>query len=237
MKGILLLERMRPGLRLSVALFLALALLTSIAATPAAAAEKPSDHQYKPRDHNNNHHNNNNHNNNNGGGSASDPDQESEQETDSGDVDQSFTVTGGGDNSNQCAGLQGEAQSGNAQDQIDLLQANSEADDFEFDEVGSSIESNPENSTDCSQSVNQAASASANKGFCTWSGSWCLWSKDASWWYWDGAARWGPYLSMTTASNVAKGALNTAGGLTTLGVLGTLGLAGTGLMIRRSRSS
>ena len=86
--------------------------------------------------------------------------QESEQEAESGDVDQSFTVTGGGDNSNQCVGIQGVANTGNAQNQIDLIQYGSEADDFEFDEVGSSIDVSPENSTSCDQQVNQAASAS-----------------------------------------------------------------------------
>jgi maltose-binding protein MalE len=86
--------------------------------------------------------------------------QEFEQETESGDVDQSFTVTSSGDNSNQCAGIQGVANTGNAQNQIGVLQYASDADDFEFDEVGSDISVSPENSTDCDQQVNQAASAS-----------------------------------------------------------------------------
>jgi hypothetical protein len=85
--------------------------------------------------------------------------QESEQETESGEVDQSFTVTGSGDNSSQCVGLSGVANTGNAQNQIDLIQYGSEADDFEFDEVDSSIEVSPENSTTCDQQVNQAATA------------------------------------------------------------------------------
>jgi hypothetical protein len=86
--------------------------------------------------------------------------QESEQETESGEVDQSFTVTSEGDNSNQCAGIQGVANTGNAQNQLDLIQYGSDADDFEFDEVDSSIEVSPENSTTCDQKVQQAASAS-----------------------------------------------------------------------------
>ena len=86
--------------------------------------------------------------------------QEGEQESESGEVDQSFTVTSEGDNSNQCAGLQGEGQTGNAQNQTDLLQANSTADDFEFDEVGSTLDVSPANTTECDQQVNQAASAS-----------------------------------------------------------------------------
>jgi hypothetical protein len=87
-------------------------------------------------------------------------DQESEQEGESGDVDQSFTVTSEGDNSNQCAGIQGVANTGNAQNQIDLIQYGSDADDFEFDEVGSSLDVSPTNTTECDQQVNQAASAS-----------------------------------------------------------------------------
>ena len=87
--------------------------------------------------------------------------QEGEQETESGDVDQSFSVTSEGDNSNQCANVQGVGQTGNAQNQLDLLQYDSEADDFEFDEVGSSIDESPTNTATCDQQVNQAASASA----------------------------------------------------------------------------
>jgi uncharacterized membrane protein len=89
--------------------------------------------------------------------------QEGEQETESGDVDQSFTVTSEGDNSNQCAGIQGVANTGNAQNQLDLLQYGSEADDFEFDEVGSTITVNPNEDVDdvftCTTQVNQAATA------------------------------------------------------------------------------
>jgi hypothetical protein len=51
------------------------------------------------------------------------------------------------------------ANTGNAQNVIDLTQVDGEADDFEFDEVDSSIEVSPTNTTDCDQQVNQAASA------------------------------------------------------------------------------
>ena len=86
--------------------------------------------------------------------------QESSQEAESGDVNQSFTVTNSGDNSNQCAGIQGVANTGNAQNQISVVQNGSEADDFSFEDSGSSIEVNPTNYTSCDQQVNQAASAS-----------------------------------------------------------------------------
>jgi hypothetical protein len=87
--------------------------------------------------------------------------QEGEQETESGEVDQSFEVTSEGDNSSQCANVQGVGQTGNSQNQLDLVQYESEADDFEFDEVGSSIDESPTNTATCDQQVNQAASAAA----------------------------------------------------------------------------
>jgi hypothetical protein len=109
---------------------------------------------------NNNHHHNNNNNNFNGGDPAIT--QDNEQDADSGDVNQSFDVTGGGDNSNQCVGLQGVANTGNAQNQIGVIQYASEADDFEFDDTGASIDVSPTNTTSCDQQVNQAASASGS---------------------------------------------------------------------------
>ena len=86
-------------------------------------------------------------------------DQDFEQEAESGDVDQSFDVSGTGDNSNQTAGTQGVANTGNAQNQIGVFQIGSEADDFEFDDVSSSIEVSPTTTTSSDQEVDQAASA------------------------------------------------------------------------------
>src|SRR5215212_524718 len=129
MNRVLLLGNIRPSLRLGLALLLALALLASpLAATPAAATEKPSDHQYKERhnDDDDNDNDNDNDNNGGGGGGAFEVSQESEQEAESDEINQSFTVTSSGDNSNQCAGVQGDAQTGNAQDLFDLAQVNSE---------------------------------------------------------------------------------------------------------------
>ena len=85
--------------------------------------------------------------------------QEGEQDAESGQVDQSFTVTGSGDNGNQCANVFGNANTGNAQNQIDLIQYASTADDFEFDEVGSNLTVTGAPSTTCTQTVNQAAAA------------------------------------------------------------------------------
>ncbi len=83
-----------------------------------------------------------------------------EQEAESGDIDQSFDVSSTGDNSNQTVGTQGVANTGNAQNQIGVFQIGSEADDFEFDDVGSSIEVSPTTTTSSDQEVKQAASAS-----------------------------------------------------------------------------
>src|SRR5215203_2948132 len=56
-----------------------------------------------------------------------------EQDADSGDIDQSVDVTGGGDNSNQTVGLQGVANTGNAQDQIGVTEFGQDGDFNNFD--------------------------------------------------------------------------------------------------------
>ena len=91
--------------------------------------------------------------------------QENDQEGESGEVDQSFTVTGSGNSANQCAALLGGAQSGNSQNQIGVVQSDeSDADDFEFDETGSDVTLSPELAEECEQIINQAAaSATAPK--------------------------------------------------------------------------
>ena len=83
-----------------------------------------------------------------------------QQQAQSGDVKQSFNVSNTGDNSNQCAGVQGVANTGNAQNQVGVIQYGSEADDFSFEDVGSTITVSPSNSTLCEQRVDQSASAS-----------------------------------------------------------------------------
>ncbi len=82
-----------------------------------------------------------------------------DQEAESGDVEQSFNVSNSGDNSNQCANVQGVANTGNAQNQIGVLQYGSEADDFSFEDSGASINVSPSSSVSCDQQVNQAATA------------------------------------------------------------------------------
>ena len=87
--------------------------------------------------------------------------QEDEQEGESAELDQSFEVTGSGDNSSQCANIQGIGNTGNAQNITDILQYGSTADEFEFEEVGWTITVSPTNPVTCDQQVNQAASAAA----------------------------------------------------------------------------
>src|SRR5918995_1475555 len=85
--------------------------------------------------------------------------QEDEQEGESGEVDQSFDVSSSGGSANQCAEILAAAQSGNAQNIQELIQTDSDADDFEFEDGGSSIDVSPELTEACEQTINQAASA------------------------------------------------------------------------------
>ena len=90
--------------------------------------------------------------------------EEVEQEGESGEFDQNFEVTGSGDNSNQCANIQGVGNTGVSQNVQPILQYASTVDEFEFEEVGSDITLTPNEDVDevfvCDTQVNQAASAS-----------------------------------------------------------------------------
>src|ERR671921_355435 len=79
--------------------------------------------------------------------------QDTEQEGESGEVDQSGEISSSGDNSNQCVGLQTAANTGNAQNVTDITQYQSRVDEIEIEDSGANIEVNPENSTDCEQAV------------------------------------------------------------------------------------
>ena len=85
--------------------------------------------------------------------------QEAAQDAESGDVDQSFESSSTADNSNQCLAPSFVTNTGNAQNQISLVQDSSTAGDFESDEVGTDIALGGTNETTCDQQVNQAASA------------------------------------------------------------------------------
>ena len=64
--------------------------------------------------------------------------QDSSSGSESGDADQSFNVAGSGDNSDQCAGVQGAGNTAPLQGGIDLLQYESQAEEFGFEDVGGS---------------------------------------------------------------------------------------------------
>jgi hypothetical protein len=140
----LLLIRSSSGLRLSFALILALVLLASGFAVPAAAQT----------------------------------DLESEQEGDSGEIDQLGDILNEGDSSNQCVGLQPVINTGNALTAIDVLiqlptgeQETKRRDvqavldiidelDLDLEDIGSTIEMDPELSVECAQAIDQAATTS-----------------------------------------------------------------------------
>jgi hypothetical protein len=86
--------------------------------------------------------------------------QDTEQDAESGEVDQSFESSSSGDNSNVCLAPSFVANTGNAQNVTDLVQDSSTSGDFEFEEVSSDITVGGTNETTCGQEVNQAASAS-----------------------------------------------------------------------------
>ena len=86
--------------------------------------------------------------------------QDTEQDAESGEVEQSFEGSSSGDNSNQCLAPSFVTNTGNAQNAIDVIEDSSTAGDFEFDEVSSDITIERTNETTCGQQVNQAASAS-----------------------------------------------------------------------------
>jgi hypothetical protein len=86
--------------------------------------------------------------------------QQTEQEAESGEMEHTFEVSSSGDNSNQSAPIQGVSNTGNAQNVIDISQSGSKADDFGFEEVGSTVEVSPTLESTSHQEVDQAASAS-----------------------------------------------------------------------------
>src|SRR5829696_5079772 len=125
---------MSSGLRLRFALILALVLLAPGFAVPAAAQTE----------------------------------QESEQEGESGETDQSGEVSNEGDNSNQCVAVQPVSNTGDAITDVDIViqlptgqdvkrfDINDVIDlvdeiDLDLEDVGSTIELNPEQAVECAQ--------------------------------------------------------------------------------------
>src|ERR671913_2599899 len=136
---------MSYGLRLRFALILALVLLAPGFAVPAAAQST---------------------------------EQETDQEGESGETDQSGEVSNEGDNSNQCVAVQPVSNTGNALTAIDVIiqlptgeQETKRRDieavldiidelDLDLEDIGSTIEMDPEQAVECAQAVDQAAAAS-----------------------------------------------------------------------------
>jgi hypothetical protein len=83
--------------------------------------------------------------------------QSNEQDVESGDASQTFTVTGGGDNSSSCQGIQGVSNTGNAVNNTGVLQY---ASDGAVETSGGNFEISPSTKTTCDQKVNQSAAAS-----------------------------------------------------------------------------
>jgi hypothetical protein len=157
----LLLIRSLSSLRLSFALILALVLLASGFTVPAAAQT----------------------------------DLESEQDAESGESDESAEVLNEGDNSNQCVGVQPVSNTGNAITDLDIILQLPTGEqeirrhdtqafldlidelDLDLEDIGSTIELDPEQAVECAQAVDQAATASDYSDY--WSAYW-----DAYWsWY------------------------------------------------------
>ncbi len=97
----------------------------------------------------------------NGGGSAAPLEitQDFEQESESGDIDQSFTVAGGDDNGSQCANVTGEGNTGNLQNTTGSLQFASDIEEIEQEDIGSDLSVSGTSTVTCEQQVNQAAAA------------------------------------------------------------------------------
>ncbi len=100
----------------------------------------------------------------NGGGGDTAPleiSQEFEQEAESGDINQSFTVTGGGDNGSQCATVTGDVNVGNLQNTTGSLQFAFDIEEIEQEDIGGSLTINEDQefTTTCTSEVNQAAAA------------------------------------------------------------------------------
>lgn len=84
-----------------------------------------------------------------------------DQDSNSGVVDQSFTVTGEGSVANQCSALLAAAQTGNSQSSTGSIRSNSGTGESEQEDIGSSLAVSPELAEECEQKINQAAAASS----------------------------------------------------------------------------
>ena len=101
-----------------------------------------------------------------------------EQDADSGDINQTFSITGPGDNASQCLGISPVTNTGNAQNHISVQPGGGDVDggrgdrdkgrdrngggDFVFDDVNATLDVSGGSTVTCDQQVNQAATASGS---------------------------------------------------------------------------
>ncbi len=86
-----------------------------------------------------------------------------DQDSSSGVLDQSFTVTGEGSTANQCSALLAAAQTGNSQGSSGSIRSISGIGESEQEDIGSGLAVSPEVAEVCEQKINQAAAASSSK--------------------------------------------------------------------------
>ncbi len=86
-----------------------------------------------------------------------------DQDSSSGVVDQSFTVTGEGSTANQCSALLAAAQTGTSQGSSGSIRSASGTGQSEQEGIGSSLAVSPEVAEVCEQKINQAAAAASPK--------------------------------------------------------------------------
>jgi hypothetical protein len=86
---------------------------------------------------------------------------EIEQDIESGDVTQNYDISNTGDNSNQCVGINAVGNTGNAASSLTLIPLGDTDGDGEqeFEEVGSELNVDGTNTTECVQTVDQDAEA------------------------------------------------------------------------------
>ena len=84
-----------------------------------------------------------------------------DQESESGEVEQSSEISGSGSNGNQCVGVNGTTNTGNLQTESGSTQYASDIEEFEQEEIGDALTINEDQefTTTCTQEVNQAAAA------------------------------------------------------------------------------
>jgi len=82
-----------------------------------------------------------------------------EQETDSGEAEQSFEISSTGDNGSQCANVNGTLNTGNLQNTNGMIQYASDIEELEQEDIGSDLSVTGTGTVTCEQQVNQAAAA------------------------------------------------------------------------------